>query len=81
MAFKVPDVIESELRASHKDFFCPSGHKQFFPGESDVERLTRLLKYYQDLAEERLRRIARLENRLRATRAWVTRYRRALGKP
>jgi hypothetical protein len=45
--FGIPSDIEPNRRRDHKSFYCPNGHSQFFPSESDVERAERLLKEEQ----------------------------------
>jgi hypothetical protein len=36
--------LERQLRQSHATFYCPAGHSNYFPGESEAERVKRLLK-------------------------------------
>lgn len=58
--------LESQLRRSHSTFYCPSGHHNYFPGESEEEKAKRLLKEEQDrhartLARENEEREAKLK--------------------
>jgi|HubBroStandDraft_4_1064222.scaffolds.fasta_scaffold316126_3 hypothetical protein len=54
--FTMPEALRVELRKNHRRFFCPNGHEQFYPQESDVERLTRELK---EMREQKIREAAR----------------------
>lgn len=42
--------VQARLRRSHDTFYCLNGHKQYWPGESDIEEAQR------ELREEQLRR-------------------------
>jgi hypothetical protein len=67
-------------RRDHQTFYCPRGHSQYFPGESDVEQLKKQLKLERHAADqlraevtyERDQREA-TERSLRGTRAALTR--------
>lgn len=37
-----PDVVKRR-RDDHKTFYCPNGHSNFFPGESELEKTQRML--------------------------------------
>lgn len=52
MSFAVPDVVLRERKRDHKLFYCPAGHSQYFPGESDIEKLKKELKKAQQFAKE-----------------------------
>ena len=39
--FPVDEGFETRARRTHERFWCPGGHRQYFPGESDVEKLQR----------------------------------------
>lgn len=45
--------FERVLRDSHKNFYCPNGHAQHFPAESEAERLRKAL-YQSELEKARL---------------------------
>lgn len=40
----LPGHLEQERRRDHKAFYCPNGHNQYFPGESDLEKLKKQLE-------------------------------------
>lgn len=46
--FVVPDEFQRKRKEDHKSFFCPKGHSQYYPGESEKEKLKRLLKSAED---------------------------------
>jgi len=67
----------ARLRETHKNFWCPGGHVQFFPGSTEPERLKRRLESAEaQLTHVRDQRDA-TERSLRTTRGHVTRLRNA----
>lgn len=44
IGFAMPDLYYQERKDDHRTFYCPSGHKQYFPEESEEERLRRQLR-------------------------------------
>lgn len=64
IVYFVPDNFRDKRRQDHKTFYCPNGHNQYFPGETEAERLTRELAAEKQrtrlaLARENEERIAR----------------------
>lgn len=62
--FGIPAGLHRELNNNHKLFYCPSGHGQLYPGESDVEKAKRLLleeqaRHQRTLTRENAERAAR----------------------
>lgn len=56
--------FERVLRGNHREFYCPNGHSQYFPSQSEAERLrqalhaaelekTRLTQQVKDAVEAR----------------------------
>ena len=45
MDFGVTPEFDEAKRNSHKTFYCPSGHRLFFPGRSDKEELQNELNF------------------------------------
>lgn len=43
IAFWLTAKHKRHLRDSHEWFYCPSGHKQYYSGESDAEKYKRQL--------------------------------------
>ncbi|SBN64418.1 hypothetical protein GA0004736_3378 [Curtobacterium sp. 9128] len=50
-AFGMTQTMHATLRRDHGTFYCPRGHANHYPGESDLEREQRLRK----LAEQQTR--------------------------
>jgi len=38
VSYWITEKHESHLRRCHNSFWCPNGHSQYFPGETDAER-------------------------------------------
>ena len=71
--FCLPNAVEADRREDHKPFYCPNGHSNYYPQETEKERRIREL---ERLAENRLwqlgnrdRQIADLTHELRSLRA------------
>lgn len=78
MPFGVSKHFEQERRSDHKSFYCPAGHSQHWPQETDKEKLRRQLKYAKDSAATERARRDQAEASLRATKGVVTRQRKKL---
>ena len=85
MVFAFDGDLIDRRRRDHQNFYCPSGHDNFFPGESDVEKLQRELKEAQleiKRAEYRVQS-AQLERKeaqqqLSATRGQMTKLKKRI---
>jgi hypothetical protein len=85
IVFAFDSDLMGRRRNDHQVFYCPSGHNNYFPGESDVERLARELKEAQleiKRAEYRAQ-TAQLERKdaqqqLRATKGQVTKLKKRI---
>lgn len=65
------------LRSSHASFYCPNGHRQYFAGETEEERLKRRL----DIEETRAKQlVAELDKAERSVIAYRGRWRGAKKK-
>lgn len=51
IAFAVPSSFMSKRKDDHGEFYCPVGHTNYYPNESQAERLARQFE------EERARRL------------------------
>jgi len=76
LSYATPEAWQNQRRRDHKTFYCPNGHGQHYPAESDVEKLQRQLRAAQARAThaEDQRRAA--ERSLTAQKAATTRARR-----
>ena len=70
--FQITAVHQRQLKKSHKEFYCPSGHSQYYPGETQAEKLEKELEYKQNHImrmhgqnEEQLKTIADLKKELK----------------
>lgn len=61
------------LKRTHKEFYCPNGHSQYWPGESDIERERRLKNHYKDMMETAQQQRDSARNKARAEKAAKTR--------
>jgi len=82
MAFAIPAEFQQQKRRDHKGFYCPRGHSQYYPGESDLEKAERLRKQaiaQRDAAHASAGaardQAAAAERSARATRGHLTRIR------
>lgn len=76
MHFAMPDQYERKRSDDHKNFYCPAGHSNYFPGESDKEKIARLQRekaHALDLRDSAIRakddaeaKAARLKKRVNA---------------
>jgi DNA repair exonuclease SbcCD ATPase subunit len=55
----MPKELDQKLRENHKEFYCPNGHKQWYVGESEAEKLRRELKRKEQEVADQVR--ARLQ--------------------
>lgn len=51
--FAMPETWEAHFRETHKEFFCPSGHGNFYPQETEAEKLRKQLAREQSRIEHR----------------------------
>jgi len=87
MTFGMPTVVYRERRRDHDWFYCPAGHRQYFPGKSDLEKMEeRLAQKERIIASERRRadnnfeRMERKERSRRAHKAHHTRLKNRLAE-
>lgn len=74
--FAITTDFEKRRRADRKSFYCPAGHSQWFPGETDADRAQRLAG---QLDMERTRRAEaqrQLDYQRRARKAVSTRLKK-----
>lgn len=67
MQFAMTQAFENSLRSDRSTFYCPRGHSNWFPGQTDKDRAQKLAGQL-DMAETRTREAreesARLAKRL-----------------
>jgi len=74
--FFVDDTYEKAKQEDHSSFFCPNGHGQHFYGQSETERLRKLLGQERNVAVDNANTIKRLKGTNAALKAWITRLKR-----
>lgn len=75
IGFGVPDHFEAKRREDHREFRCPNGHNQYFPAESEAERLRRLLTAKERYADRLNEQLSHEQASHRATKGVVTKLR------
>lgn len=56
--FALTARLHKEMKNSHRTFFCPHGHHNYYPGETEAEKLRKELKRKeQEVADEVIRRL------------------------
>lgn len=65
LPFGLTAYFQTRRRKDHQTFYCPSGHPNYYPAETDVEKLKRKNEMLTDQARmERVQR-EKLERKLR----------------
>lgn len=72
--FAFPEQWVTAFRSSHQNFFCPAGHNNYFPAETDEEKLRKQLAQAQTNIEHKEAAISSL----REQRAQLERSRASL---
>jgi hypothetical protein len=81
MVFGVPPIFEIERRRDHASFYCPAGHRQYYPHKSDEELLEeerQRAKRLSQRLEDEYQQHRKTERRLNATRGVVTRTKKRI---
>ena len=76
----LPQHYYNSRKVDHATFYCLNGHKQYYPGESDVEEANRLRRNAENDAERHRVRRKSAEKSAAAYRGQVTRIKRRVGK-
>jgi hypothetical protein len=76
MLFGISQTYLRKRLEDHKGFYCPNGHANYFPQETEAERLRGQLEFARTRArgEERRREVA--ERSLAATKGVVTKLKK-----
>lgn len=62
--FAFPKGFQDQLRKNHRTMYCPNGHQQYYPQQTEEEKLRKQLRQAKDEAyDERLARY-KAENQL-----------------
>ncbi len=80
ITFAVPRGWQRERQEDHTTFYCPNGHQQYFPGETDAERLAKELARERQRLDQAQAAVKDLERSRRAIRGQLTRQRNRIAK-
>lgn len=61
VAFCLPAHLNVQLRENHETFYCPNGHGNHYPQETEAERLKRKVKRLEHVLDIRDAKIDHLE--------------------
>lgn len=86
MLFAVSQQFEKELRNTHTRFYCPRGHNNYYPDETEEEKLRKEIakqntriqwwnEYATEIENKRKRKRKQTERSLAATKGVVARIR------
>lgn len=64
---------------SKKPFFCPNGHSQHFIGETEAERLAKLLDLERQESQRQRERVAARDRSLSAVKGQITKIKNRVG--
>lgn len=83
----LPASYARKRRADHESFYCPNGHRQHFPQESEAEKLKKLLETErrwrtssQDAHQKTRERLELEQRRSAAARGQVTKIKKRVSK-
>lgn len=84
--FGVTTGFEDRHRQTHNVFYCPNGHSQYFPGETEAEKLKReleqkerQLKWANEYKDEYREQRDKLTRKLTTTKGHITRIKNRVG--
>lgn len=85
IAFGVPEHWRSTKRSDHSTFWCPNGHRQHYPGQSEAERLKSELEverrrheFTRNDRDAQRGRADRIEKRRQAQKGITTKLKRRI---
>lgn len=62
--FGIPLNYRDRLKETHESFKCPNGHGQYYPGESEKEKLSRELRKKENELAQKIAANIQLDNQL-----------------
>ncbi len=68
MVFAITEEFLRKRRRDHKNLYCPAGHPQHYPGESDLEKARRSAREWEEYATKQKADAERRAQRLREQR-------------
>lgn len=76
--FAVSEELYERLHECHNTFYCPAGHGQHFTGESDTERLSKMVKSRDALIDSLKSETRERQGRIEAQEAEIIRLKKSL---
>jgi hypothetical protein len=46
--YTIPSKLQQSLRQSHNTFYCPNGHRQYYPGKTALEKAKETIKEQEE---------------------------------
>jgi hypothetical protein len=80
LPFGVTEHLMRERRNDHATFYCPRGHGNYYPHESDEEQLRRRLKFEREKTARLTANLDQTTASLSATKGVVTKQRQKLAR-
>jgi len=78
IAYAVPVNWKKTKQEDHSEFCCPNGHKQYYPGETEAEKLKKQLAQEKTRSAMYLRQAARNERRVSAQKGVTTKLKKRI---
>lgn len=72
ISFAMPSDVKQQYAASQTSFYCPRGHSQYYPGESEKEKYERQLDQVESELNFQKRKATQLAHQVRAQKAAKT---------
>lgn len=64
IVYAIPQTFQQEVRDNHQTFYCPNGHRQWYPAESESEKLLKLLRQRENELAQKVTANIQLDNQL-----------------
>ena len=78
VSFGVPAMFDSKRRENHANFYCPSGHVNYYPAETEAEQLRRELGAEKTRHQATLARLNTTERRAKKAERQIKRVTRGV---
>jgi len=78
VSFWISQNHQAELKKTHKSFYCPNGHTQYYPGKTDAEKYKELFEREQRLRKNIDTDNNSLKNSLRTYKGEVTKLKKKI---
>lgn len=79
-AFAMPSGLQAQRIKDHQEFYCPAGHRQYYTGPTEAQKLKKELDYSKQELEYANRRAASAEGRAKREQARANGFKGAMRK-